>query len=188
MKKIFFLVLFMVPFVIAQQGNYGNISLVFNGQKINLPVSYITIVRDKSIIVKFKAEKTDSLSQQIISFQLAFKELSAKPDAELLDGTRINVRTRDYKNGSGSDLALWMEDKNESREEKYERTQYSFFNKGERISWGINSLSMKINTTSVEYKDGALHIKGELNGTFKSSLAPAGKYAEITDCNFELII
>jgi hypothetical protein len=188
MKKIFFLILFIVPFVIAQQGNYGSISLVFNGQKISLPVSYITIVRDKSLIIKFKAEKSDSVSQQIVSFQLAFKELSAKPDAELLDGTRINVRTRDYKNRSGSDLAIWMEDKKDSKKENSEVAHYSFYNKGEKISWEINSLSMKINTTSVEYKDGALHIKGEFYGKYKSTLAPEDKYAEITDCNYELII
>ena len=188
MKKIFFLVLFIVPFVIAQHGNYGNISLVFNGEKISLPVSYIAIVRDKSILLNFKAEKIDSVSQQIVSFQLAFKELSAKPDAELLDGTRITIRTRENKNKTGRDLSVWFNDKGDSDLVHPETAHYSFFNKGEKISWEINTLSMKINTVSVEYKDGALHIKGELYGKFKSSLAPADKYAEITDCNFELVI
>jgi hypothetical protein len=47
---------------------------------------------------------------------------------------------------------------------------------------------MELNIINVEYKDGALHINGELNGTFRSTFAPEGQIAEIKDCKFEIII
>ena len=56
------------------------------------------------------------------------------------------------------------------------------------MSWEINSVSMKIDITSISYIDEALHIIGELNGTFKSTLAPEGQVAKIDECKFEIII
>ena len=188
MKKVLFLISFLVPFLLAQQSNNGNISLVFNGEKINLPINVVSIHKDNSLILSVKAEKEDSILQQMVNLELGFKELSSKSDAETLEGTRIDIRTRNNKNNSGKELSMWFDGLSVDDKDYFEAAHYGVFNKGERVSWEINSISLKINIKDVEYKDGALHINGELNGTFRSTLAPEGQVAEITDCKFEIII
>jgi len=188
MKKVLFLISFLVPFLQAQQSNNGNISLVFNGEKIDLPINAVSIHKNNGIILSIKAEKEDSIIQQMINLELGFKELSSKSDAETLDGTRIEIRTRNNKNNSEKELSMWFDGPTGDDKDYFEAAHYGVFNKGERVSWEINSLSLKINIKDVEYMDGALHINGQLNGTFRSTLAPEGQVAEITDCKFEIII
>ena len=189
MKKVLLLVLFIVPFLSAQINTKGNISLVFNSEKINLPISTVSIQKDDGIILSIKAEKKDSIIQQMVTLELGFKELSSKPDAETLEGTRIDIITRNNTTNSGKELSIWFNNDQAGNEKnKSEAAYYGVFNKGEKVSWEINSVSMKVNIISVQYIDGALHIIGECNGTFKSTLAPEGQIAEIKDCKFEIII
>jgi hypothetical protein len=188
MKKVLFLFSFMASSLFAQHSTNGNISLVFNGEKINLPINVISIHKDKGIILSIKAEREDSIAQQMVKLELGFKELSSKPDAETLEGTRIDISTRNNRNNSGKELSMWFDGPSGDDKNYFEAAHYGIYNKGERVSWEINSLSMKINITDVQYIDGALHINGELNGTFRSTLAPEGEVGEIKDCTFEVII
>ncbi len=189
MKTVFLLIFFVASFLSAQNYNQGTISLVFNNEKISLPISSATIQKGKGILLKFEAEYKDSLIQQIVAIEIGLKKLSSKPDAETMEGTRIVIYTRDNKTNSGYDLSISFND-NESGNEKNksESAQYGVYNKGEKVSWEINSVSMKIDITSIKYIDEKLHIIGELNGTFKSTLAPEGQVAKIEDCKFEIII
>jgi len=188
MKKVLFLISFLVPFLLAQQSNNGNIRLVFNGEKINLPINAVSIHKDNGIILSIKAEKEDSIIKQMVKLELGLNELSSKPDAVTFEGTRIDIRTRDNKNISGKELSMWFDGQSGDENNYFEAAHYSVFSEGERVSWEINSLSMKLNITDVYYINGALHINGEFNGTFKSTLAPEGQVAEIKDCKFEVII
>ena len=43
MKKMLLLISFIVPLLIAQQNTKGHISLVFNDEEINLPISTVSI-------------------------------------------------------------------------------------------------------------------------------------------------
>jgi hypothetical protein len=184
MIKVFLLVLFLVPFLFPQQSNNGNISLVYNGEKINLPINTITIQKGNEILLSIKAVKNDSVIQQMVVLELGLKELSSEPDAETLRGTKIEISTRDNITGSGKELSFRFGDEKDKSDTAY----YSVLNKGKKSSWRINSVSMKINITDVKYTGGVLHLTGECTGTFKSTEAPEGQTAEIKDCRFEIVI
>ena len=125
----------------------------------------------------------------MVAIEIGLNKLSSKPDAETLEGTRIVIYTRNNKTQSGKDLSIWFnENELDNEKSKSEGAHYGVYNQGERVSWEINSVSMKIDISSINYIDDALHIIGELSGTFKSTLAPKGQGAKIEECKFEIII
>lgn len=183
MKKVYLFVLFFVPFMCAQQSNKGYISLVYNGEKIELPINTINIQKENGILLSIKAEQNDSSTQQAVSLQLALNNLTSGPDAEKLEGTKININTKDKLADSGKEFYVWFgeeKDKSEAR--------YGILDKGKKQSWGITSVSLEIDITDVKYIEGALHISGECKGKFKSKDAPEGQIAQIKDGKFEIII
>ena len=183
MKKVYLLVLLLVPFLSAQQNNKGSISLVYNGEKIDMPINSVTIHKEDGIMLSVKAEQTKSNFNQMVALELAFNELSSGPDAETLEGTWIKITTKDISDNSGKELSVRFSD-DKDKSEAY----YGILNKGERQSWGITSVSLKIDITDIKYTEGALHISGECNGSFESKDAPEGEIAEIKDGRFEIII
>ena len=191
MKKALLFICLIASFLSAQHNSMGTISLVFNGDKIVLPISEATIKKEKGIILRFEAEYKDSVVEQIVDIQIGLKELSSKDDpaSETLEGTRIDIYTRDNRTDSGKDLSFWIDDNGPINEyNKSDAAHYSIYNKGEKLSWEINTVSMKMDITSINYKDNALHIKGEISGTFKSTLAKDGQESKIEQCKFEIII
>ncbi len=189
MKKVLLLLLFIVPFIYAQQNSKGTISLMFNGEKIDLPVRTVILRKEDHIILSIRAEHNDSNIQQMVSLEVGLNELSSGPNAETLEGTRIDINTRNAATNSGKSLSIWFNNnKPANGKSQSEAAHYGVFNKGERVSWEINSISMKLAVTSVKYVNGSLHIEGEFQGIFKSTLAPKGQVAEIKDGKFEVII
>jgi hypothetical protein len=189
MKKVLLLVWLIVPLLSAQLNTKGTISLVFNGEKINLPIIHATIQKDKVMLLRFEAGYDDSMTQQTVAVQIGLKKLSSNQDAETLEDTRIIIRTIDKRTDTRKELLIWFDDnETDSEKEKSNGGKYGIYNKVEKVSWEINSVSMKIDISSIDYKDNALHINGEISGTFKSTLAPEGQTAEIKDCKFEIII
>ncbi|MEJ2104232.1 MAG: hypothetical protein P8X47_06600 [Ignavibacteriaceae bacterium] len=188
MKKMFVLFLLIVPCIFTQEINNGNISLVFNDEKIDMPINNILLNKDDSIVLSFKAEKQDSTVQQFVTLTLGLKKLSSEPEAESLEGTKIIIRTRDKKTDSGKELSVWFnEDESKHRKKHSETIHYGIYSKGERVSWEITSVSLKIDITEVQLKDGVMHIKGEFNGEFKSNAAPPGQIAKIENGEFTII-
>lgn len=183
MKKVYLLVLFLVPFLYAQQNNKGSISLVYNGEKIDMPINSATIHKENAILLSIKAEQTESGTNQMVVLELGLNELSSDSDAEKLEGTRIKITTKNISDNSGKELSVRFSD-DKDKSEAY----YGILNKGKKQSWGITSVSLKINITNVKYTKGALHISGEYNGTFGSKDAPEGEIAEIKNGMFEIII
>lgn len=188
MKKIIVLIFLIVPCFFAQQSSNGNISLFYNKEKIDLPINSVLLQKENGIALSIKAEKQDSNTQQFISFEFGLKELSAEPDVEVLEDTKINIITRDNKTDSGKELSMsFKDDELIDSKNEFEKMHYGIYNKGERISWGITSVSLKIDITSVSYEDGRLHISGKFNGTFKSNAAPVDQIAELENGEFEVI-
>jgi hypothetical protein len=187
MKKVFFLVSFIASCMFAQQGTNGTISLVFNGKKISLPISKVSIQKDNSILLNIKAEMQDSMIQQKVKLELGLKELSSETNVEILEDTRVEISIRNNKTNSGKELSFWFANQSGNNKNKSEVAYYGIISEGEKISWEINSISMKIDISDIQYKDGALHINGEFNGVFKSKWAPEGQEAEIKDGKFEII-
>ena len=188
MKKIFMLFFLIVPYIFAQENTNGNISLVFNNENIDLPIKSVTLSKKTGIVLRIRAENEDPNTEQFISFKFGLKELSSKPNAESLDGTKIIIKTRDKKTDSGKELSIWFDkDQSKHRKNKLETIHYGTYNNGERISWEITSVSLKIDITKVQLKDGVMHIKGEFNGEFKSKAAPPGQIAKIENGEFNII-
>lgn len=183
MKKIFLFILFIIPSLSAQQSDKGNISLVFNGSNINLPIVAVSIIKGNLINLKIVAEQKDSLIQKSVMLDLNIKELSPKPDAEILEGTAIKVYTLDNKTKSGSALMIHFGNNNDKN-----ISHYVVINDGKNSDWEINTVSLSINIIDVKYINGALHLNGECSGIFKSKDVPENQTAEIKDGKFEVII
>lgn len=181
--------LFLVPFLFGQENSKGTISLTFNDEKIILQINKASIQKDEGIILRFEANNDDAEIQQRIAIQIGLKKLSAGKDAETLEGTRLDIYSRNNKTYTGRELSIWLDDRETvNKVSKSEGIHYSIFNKGERVSWEINAVSLKINITEVKYIDAELQISGELEGNFKSTLAPEGQVAEIKECRFNIKI
>ena len=183
------LLFFLVPFLFGQENSKGSIQLIFNDEEINLPINKASLQKDEGIILRFEAHNDDAEIQQRVAIQIGMKNLSSGKDAETLEGTRLDIYTRNNKTNTGKDLSIWLDDKaNDNKVSKSEGIHYSIFNKGERVSWEINAISLKIDITEIKYSNGELHISGELEGYFKSTLAPEGQFAEIKECKFNVKI
>jgi len=187
MKKIFVLFFLTVSFNFAQQSNNGNISFVFNSEKIDLQINNISLNKDDNFVLSFEAEKQDSNVQQFVVLSLGLKKLSSDPEAETLDRTKIIISTRDNNTDSGKELAIWFDDDSLASKNQSETIHYGIYSKGEKVSWEITSVSLKIDITEVQLKDGVMHIKGEFKGEFKSNAAPTDKTAKIENGEFNII-
>ncbi len=189
MKKLLIITLFGLSSLFAQIKNNGRISFLFNGQKIDLPISTVTITKQNDIILSLRCEYNGPQVQQMIGFDIALKELSANSEALLTDGTRININTRDKINLSGQDLTVWFSmDKSENREMGNETANYNVFSKGQKANWQITSKSFKLTITKISYDKNKLKISGEFNGSFSSTIALKGKVAVIEGGLFEINI
>ena len=171
------------------ESNKGRISFIFNGEKIDLPINTVTIMKQNNIIVSARAEHNDSTGQQMVSLELGFKKLSIEGGG-INERFRIDITVRDNSKLSGKDLSVWYDNENwfNGDQQKRETAHYGIFNKGERVSWEINSLSLRINATKITYDGNNLKIIGEFSGTFRSTLAKDKEISEIKDGKFEIII
>ena len=188
MKKMFVLFFLIVPYIFAQESTNGIISLVFNKDTIDLPIKSVTLCKENKIVLSFRAEKQDSSIEQFISLKIGLKELSSEPNAETLEGTKITIKTRDKKTDSGKELSVWFdEDESKHCKNQLETIHYGIYSKGESINLEITSVSLKIDITEVQLKDGVMHIKGAFNGEFKPNAAPPGQTAKIENGEFNII-
>ena len=110
---------------------------------------------------------------------IGLKKLSSEPDAETFEGTKINIKTKDTSTSLGKELSMLFDDNEIDNNEQSETAFYVIYNKGEQVSWEINSVSFKLNITKVEYQESLLHIIGVFEGTFKSNSAPEGQFVQI---------
>jgi len=60
MKKLIILVLVTGSLIFAQENSKGRISLVFNGEKIDLPIRNVTVMKQNNILISIRAEYNDS--------------------------------------------------------------------------------------------------------------------------------
>ncbi len=188
MKKIFVIIFVSAIVLFAQENNKGRISFIFNGEKIDLPFTAVTIMKQDHIIVNARAEHNVDKIQQMAALEIGFKKL-APGDSSLSPLIRVDINLRDNSNQTGNDLSIqYGESGLSSGGQKNEAAYYGEFNRGERVSWNINKLSLKFNVTNVIYAGRELIISGNFSGTFSSTLAPKGQVADIKDGKFEIII
>ncbi len=182
MKKL--VIVFLLAFVtVFPQQNKGKISLTFNGEVIELPINTLNIRKEDKIRISVRAEMSDSITQKMIALELGFKKLSSddKKGLEPYE-TRLQISSRNNVEYSGKEFMLNLSNDGEGR--------YGIYKKGERVTWEITKLSMKLSVKRIGLENDELKIVGEFSGTFQSLLDGALRkdIAEIKDGKFEIIL
>jgi hypothetical protein len=188
MKKLLLSTLLAASLIFAQENSKGRINLVFNGEKIDIPISTVTIMKQNNILVSARAEHNDSTIQQVVSLEIGLKNLSSG-DSVLTYPITININVKNILKNSGKNLTFsYNENGAKSGNEKNDFASYGVYSRGESLSWNINRLQLSFNITDVIYTRKELKITGSFSGTFASEVAPKGQTADIKDGKFEIIL
>ena len=73
MKKLLILTLLAASLFFAQENSKGRISFVFNGEKFDIPISTVTIMKQNNILVSARAEHNDSTIIQTVNLEMGFE-------------------------------------------------------------------------------------------------------------------
>lgn len=181
MKK-YFLVTFILfcSITFAQENNKGQISLMFNDEKIELPINVVTLRKENKVLISIRAERNTENVQQLFSLEWEFKKLSTDDkDLSMYDAFLLNV----VNNGGGKKDELLFRMNNNANEGEL------VVKKGMRL-WKLFSFAMKFNIENVSFENSHISIKGSLSfkARDKNSKTPLEPVSEIKDCKFEIII
>jgi hypothetical protein len=187
MKKLVILILFAASLIFAQDNNKGRISFVFNGEKIVLPINTVTIMKQNNIIINTRAEHNDSTSRQMVAMEIGLEKLSA--DSSKLTTIKVNIDLKDFSNLSGKNITFSFNmDIFGSVNGEKDNASYVSYNKGERLSWDINSIQLTVDKMKINYTGKELKITGGFSVVCKPKVVLTGQIAEIKDCTFEIIL
>lgn len=181
MKKSFVIILILFCSISFAQENYkGKISLIFNGEKIELPINVVSLRKENKVLISIRAERNNEKVQQLISLEWEFKKLSTNDkDLSMYDAFLLNV----VNNVEGKKDELLFRMTNDANDGEL------VVKKGYRI-WNLASFAMKFNIENVSFENSSILIKGNLS--FKArdakSKTPLEPISEIEDCEFEIII
>ena len=75
MKKIIIAVI-LCSYSLFAQVDKGRVSLIFDDEKIDIPVTSISINKDENVRIGFRAEKNDSVHSKWISMELTLSKFS----------------------------------------------------------------------------------------------------------------
>ena len=181
MKKYLVLAFILISSILLAQENYkGKVSLIFNDEKIELPINVVSLRKENKVLISIRAERNDEKVQQLISLEWEFKKLSTDDkDLSMYDAFLVNVVNN---SGSKKEELLFRMNNNANDGELVVK-------KGDK-SWDLFSFAMKFEIESVSFENAAITIKGSLNlkardGKSKTPLEPI---SEIKDCKFEIVI
>lgn len=177
---------------VAAQNNKGNISLTFNGEQIDLPISTVTMEKGKDIRISARAENNTENIQQLISLDFTLDKLSLKNgDPAQAENFRLEVRTnktKEKKNGtkinSGKRFLI-------SFEKEHRALQFSLFDGGEKLTWeNLRSVAIRLDITKIVFQNNSIKISGEFSAKLKSGFESfhAQEVAKIENGKFVIII
>lgn len=180
MIRIILVLILLTISVAAQENNKGKVSLIFNGEKIELPITMVSLKKENVIVLSMRAEKNSNDIQQLVSFQLGFKKLSSEDKyLEVYDDFLLNVINK--KAGKNEEILFKMIEN---------ATDGELTVKKGNQTWNLASFGMKLNIEKVSFENSSIIIKGNLS--FKArdakSKTPLEPVSEIEDCKFEIII
>ena len=181
MRKYVVAVLIMLSsFALAEENNKGKISLIFNGEKIELPIDIVTIRKGDNIIVSTRAVSSNKKVQQMITLEWEVESLSAEDSSlSLYNNFRLNIRSN--KKNKKEELRFRMNNNGKEGE--------LFVRKGNR-TWKLTSFAMKFGIEKISFENASIIIKGSLSLKARDvkSKTPLEAVSEIEDCKFEIII
>ncbi len=181
MKKYLVIALILLYSIAYAQENYkGKISLIFNGESIELPITVVSLRKENKVLISIRAENNDEKIQQLFSLEWEFKKLSTDDkDLNMYDAFLLNV----VNNGEGKIDELRFKMKNNAEDGEL------FVQKGNR-TWNLTSFAMKFNIENVSFENSAISIKGNLSLKARDAKSedPMKSVSEIEDCKFEIVI
>lgn len=177
MKKYLVVVLVLLCSIAYSQGNYkGKISLIFNGESIELPINLITLKKDKKILLSISAKENN----QSVKLEWEMNKLSTDDkDLDVYDSFILSVEnnSKDEKD----ELRFRMNNNAEEGE--------IFVRQGDS-TWNLTSMAMKFNIENVSFENSSIFIEGNLS--FKARDAKSEtlmkSISEIENCKFEIVI
>ena len=192
MKYFGIVLLLFVISTSAQNVKKGRISLTFNGEKIDLPISTVTMEKGKKILISTRAENNNEDIQQLVALNLTLDKLSLdNGDPLTADNFRLEIRTNKkvkYHNGttsnSGKNFLISFSDKNMA-------LQFSLFEGGEKLTWvNLRSIAMRLNITRIVFENNTFKISGEFYALLKSGFKSFSgeEIAKVNAGKFEIII
>ena len=180
MKKIIAM-LFVVTMPLLAQNGKGKISLVYNDEKFDLPITQIVVRKENNLLISVRAERSDSSSLQSISLEFSLRSMSkdekVSSDAEPMlsissQSSKGQSRKRVTFNYGPKDAVIEMYDGND------------------RLNWSSPSFQFLFDAVDIIHSHEGLKIKGSFSGKFISS--PKGiqpkTMAEIKDGLYEIIL
>ena len=178
-KYLIMLLLLLGSFAYAGDYDKGKISLLFNGEKIELPISTISLKKENKILISVRAENNVEGGSQLISLKWVFNKISTNDEDLSIDDFLLNVVNN--KNDEKDELRFQMSDDEKDGE--------LFVRKGNR-TWDLTALSMKFNIENVSYEKSSLVISGKLNFETRDAKGedPTKAISKIEDCKFEIVI
>ena len=181
MKKYFAAILILFcSITFAQENNKGQISLKFNGEKIELPINVVTLRKENKVLISIRAERNTEKVQQLFSLEWEFEKLSTNDkDLSMYDAFLLNV----VNNSESKKEELRFRMNNSANDGEL------FVRKGNR-TWNLTSFGMKFNIENVSFENSRIKIKGNLSLKVRDvkSKTPKESVSEIQDCKFEIII
>lgn len=176
-KSLVFIFVLTLP-LFSQQNEKGRINLIFNDEKIDLPVNLVVIRKENRIFINVRAEQRNDKFLQMVSLELVMRQLH--PDSLEDEGIQFDIMTKNLLESSGKDLSFRIP----------QFARYSSYNKNQRVTWENISFGLKIGIKNLVYIENRLKITGVFRAEFRSieSKDPMIPIAEIKDGKFEIII
>jgi len=164
----------------GKESNKGKVSLIFNGEKIELPITTVSLIKEDVIVLSIRAEKNRDNIEQLVSFQIGFKKLSTEDKyLEIYDDFLLNVVNKG--DGKNEELLFRMEKGGAEGEVTVK--------KGNR-TWNLANFAMKINFEKVLFENSSLIIKGDLSFKFRDtkSETPLEPICKVEKFSIEIVI
>jgi hypothetical protein len=176
MKKLLFIII-VIPAILFGQYKKGQISFTYNDKTFDLPINKVEIKKDNKISLLLIAEQNDSSGTRMISLELKTVSFNTDPTDVRIKFMELNRIT-----DTGNEIICSYGDTLDTR--------FGKSNKGERIIWEANSISMKLGIDNVNYKESKFIISGNFNLTLSSIFDnPHRKeIANIKEGKFEIIL
>lgn len=180
MKKFLFVILISTS-LFAQTNNKGKISLVYNEEKFDLPITQIVIRKENSIMVSVRAEKNDSLNQQMISLEFSLESMAEKVKIFSINDIRLSIFSRGKKDTNERKFTFNYGPKN---------AEVELYNGNERVNWSLPSLGFYIRNVEITHSSEDMTIKGSFSGEYRSTQQGTAPkvMVEIKDGKFEIIL
>ncbi len=163
------------------QSNKGKISLVYNEEKFDLPITQIIIRKENSVMVSVRAEKNDSLGQRSISLEFPLASMAKDAKVTSNDELRLLITNQGRKDPYGKRFTFNYGPKNVVVEMYYGN---------ERLNWSSPSFQFKLSSVEITHSSEGVKMTGSFSGKYNSAQQenPLKTAAEIKDGKFEIIL